>query len=186
MTSVSYPADRLPVDAFARDGADLAGQRPLRLFGRLLEDHPPEAPPADEVVSWQAHGEQRPSPGADPQTWLRVQADVEVWRACQRCLQPVRLGLRVDQWFRFVRGEDEAARLDAEGDDDVLDLPRQLDLFELIEDELLLSVPIVPRHDAGDCLPGMPSLAIDPGDVSGRVRPFASLGGLLKRRAEDP
>ena len=45
----------------------------------------------------------------------------------------------------FVRGEDAAAELDAESDFDVLTLTRSLDLRELVEDELLLALPLVPR-----------------------------------------
>ena len=50
--------------------------------------------------------------------------------------------------FRFVAGEAAAAELDAESEDDVLALTRDLDLEELVEDELLLALPIVPMHEA--------------------------------------
>ncbi len=44
-------------------------------------------------------------------------------------------------------GEEAAAALDAESDDDVLALESSLDLHALVEDELLLALPLVPRHD---------------------------------------
>ena len=47
----------------------------------------------------------------------------------------------------FVDGEDAAAALDAESEDDVLALTPALDLEALIEDELLLALPLVPRHE---------------------------------------
>ena len=47
--------------------------------------------------------------------------------------------LRVDRRFFFVAGEDAAASLDAESDDDVLTLEPALDLKSLVEDELLLA-----------------------------------------------
>ena len=50
--------------------------------------------------------------------------------------------------LRFVDGEAQAEALDADSEDDVLALAPALDLRTLVEDELLLAWPIVPRHDA--------------------------------------
>ena len=55
--------------------------------------------------------------------------------------------IQIDRNFMFVHGEAAAAQLDAETDDDVLEMPRVLDLRELVEDEILLAMPLVPRHD---------------------------------------
>ena len=88
-----------------------------------------------------------------------------------------------DKRVRFVRGEAQAEALDNEIEDDVLALPRALDLRELVEDELLLALPIVPRHD-GDCpqpLPvpsdDLPAASADEPD-GGRPNPFAVLQSL--------
>jgi uncharacterized protein len=62
-------------------------------------------------------------------------------------MQPMRTELVADRSIRFVPGEDQAEALDAESEDDVLALTRALDLRTLVEDELLLALPIVPRHD---------------------------------------
>ncbi len=85
--------------------------------------------------------------GAETQTWLHVEAETRVTLECQRCLRPVDVELKVNRSFLFVSGEDAAARLDTDSEDDVLALTRALDLRELIEDELLLALPIVPRHE---------------------------------------
>ncbi len=85
--------------------------------------------------------------GAETQTWLHVEAETRVTLECQRCLRLVDVELKVSRSFLFVSGEDAAARLDTDSEDDVLALTRALDLRELIEDELLLALPIVPRHE---------------------------------------
>ena len=73
---------------------------------------------------------------------------------CQRCLHPVRERMTVSRSIRFARDENEAARLDADSDDDVLAVSRQFHLLELVEDELIMDLPMVPLH--GHC-PTLPS-----------------------------
>jgi uncharacterized protein len=87
--------------------------------------------------------------------------------------------LAIDQRLRFVRGEAQAEALDAEIEEDVLALSKSLDLRELVEDELLLALPIVPRH--GVCPQPLPLLqgdAAPPDEVPERENPFAALQGL--------
>jgi uncharacterized protein len=70
-----------------------------------------------------------------------------VVRECQRCLQPVTVDIDVDRHFVFVADEATAAARDEDSEDDWLVLERSLDLHELVEDELLLGLPLVPRHE---------------------------------------
>ena len=82
-----------------------------------------------------------------------------------------------------MHGEDAAAQLDADSEDDVLALTRALDLHELIEDELLLTLPLVPRHEV--CPQPLPMVAnADPpsGDEAERPNPFAALQALKRGR----
>jgi uncharacterized protein len=63
----------------------------------------------------------------------------------------------------------------------VLALSKNLDLRELIEDELLLALPLVPRHE--DCpQPLRVGHAPDP-EPDARPNPFAALGALKKPEA---
>ena len=59
-------------------------------------------------------------------------------------------------------------------------LPRSLDLRALVEDELILELPLVPRHDA--CPQPLPQPASDPleAQVEAAPNPFAKLA-VLKR-----
>jgi len=145
MTARSLPT-RLDVAALAADGASLSGQWPASQLDRW---HALQAPPpavALEPVRWQVRGEQRRVAGESPQIWLHLRAEATAWPTCQRCLQPLREALLVERALRFVDGEAQAEALDAESEDDVLALAPALDLRTLVEDELLLAWPIVPRH----------------------------------------
>ena len=82
--------------------------------------------------------------------------------ACSRCF--------------FVKGEDAAAALDAEAEDDVLALTPALDLRELIEDELLLALPLVPRH--AHCPEPLPRAFVEDPAVDPADNPFAALAVL--------
>jgi uncharacterized protein len=88
----------------------------------------------------------------------------------------------VARTLRFVPTEEEAARLDeAEEEEDVLALPRALNLHELIEDELILALPLVPRHEqCPEPLPWEPEMPTAPAEVPGEevAHPFAALARL--------
>jgi uncharacterized protein len=73
-----------------------------------------------------------------------VQADLEL--RCERCLNPVRQRIESDFRFGLITTEDEADLLPKEFEPLVVS-NSELSLLELVEDELLLSLPIVARHD---------------------------------------
>lgn len=175
---------RLDVEAFARDGASLAGAWSLAQLDRVAEmaqrdAEQPADPVAGREVRWQVRGERRALRGGDSQIWLHLQASTSLPLECQRCLKPAETAVEVERSFLFVRGEDAAAQLDADSDDDVLALTRALDLRELIEDELLLALPLVPMH--AHCEPPAPLAAgedeLESGDAP---HPFAGLAALKR------
>lgn len=173
---------RLDVAALAAADGELSGEWALATMGRLAESVlGPE--PDGGPIHWQAEGEQRPVSGGEPEVWLHLTAQACVSMRCQRCLSPLTVPLDLDRWMRFVRGAAQAEALDAELEDDVLELQRHMDLRELVEDELLLALPLVPRHDA--CPAPLPSLAGegDAADAAAPVppHPFAALSQLKKK-----
>jgi uncharacterized protein len=99
---------------------------------------------------------------------------------CQRCLGPVESDVSFDRWFHFVPDEDQAALLDADSEDEVLALERWLDLQALVEDEMLLALPLVPRHDI--CPEPLPR-PVDDLEEAPEENPFAKLAGLRKGEA---
>lgn len=178
MKAREFDARRLPVKAFAKDAAELQGQWPLDSFERLRDVLAPAAGTATAQVNWSAQGEERAVRGGASQTWLHLQARAPLWLVCQRCLQPSEHVVDLDCHFRFARDEAEAARLDDEIDDDVLVLARELDLHELIEDELLLDLPLVPRH--ADCSAPMSAGGQPALEGGAAENPFAALAALRR------
>ncbi len=138
---------RLDLAALADRGQPLSGEWPLESFARLQEVGEPAAP-ADAALHWHAQAEYRPVRGGQPELWLHLTLHTTVLRTCQRCLQPVAVPLAVERDFLFAATEAQAQAWDAERDDaDVLVLSPSLNLLELLEDEILLALPLVPRHD---------------------------------------
>ena|SRR5664279_5297287 len=178
-TSSSRESDprRLDVAAFAAAAGERAGEwaadRLQRLTSATLapDDGSPRPP-----VAWHVAGGRRLVEGAGVQPSLAIAADTEATLECQRCLQPMLLPLHAERRIFFVEGEDAAAALDAESEDDVLALTPALDLRELIEDELLLALPLVPRH--ADCPEPLPRAFVEDPAVDPADNPFAALAVL--------
>jgi uncharacterized protein len=176
--SRQFSARRLDVRPFAEEGGKLAGQEPLRSHPRLLAEaqgREPETP-----IAWSAIGELREPGHAVPQVWLRLQAGATLSLTCQRCLAPVQVPVSVDRWFRFVADEETAASLDGESEEDVLALSRAFDLLELVEDELLMELPLAPRHDTCPAVHVVAEPEGFEGSSARHENPFAVLGQLKK------
>lgn len=176
MKAKDFDAGRLDVPAFAQAGAVLSAEEPLATFPRLAAES--AVPDAAGTVRWQARGELRTPAGGAAVPWLHLQADAGVPLVCQRCLTPVDTPLHADRWFRFVADEDTAALEDEEAEEDVLVASRDFDLRALVEDELLMELPITPRHET--CPVPVALSAADPDfDAAGeRPNPFAALEAL--------
>jgi uncharacterized protein len=167
------------VAAFAKQGGDESGSCALVLLDRLCDEaHSDAKPVADDLMHWRATGEMRSQRGAEPQVWLHLEGRARLALVCQRCLQSVETQLHARRSFQFVAGEDQAAAIDADSEDDVLALTRTLDLIGLIEDELLLALPLVPRHDV---CPQPLKVQDDADPFEERAHPFAALGSLKRK-----
>jgi len=171
---------RLDLMAVARLGQLLQGTVSQDALPRLVSSVCLDVSAGSEV-SWSAQPEWRAVKGVAPQLWLHLSARSVVILVCQRCLQPMKQPLVVERSFMFVADEDEAARLDEDSDDDVLVLPKSLDLQTLLEDELILALPIVPRHEA--CPEPLPRVGAPDDDIDAGPHPFASLA-VLRGRAK--
>ncbi|PTT87759.1 hypothetical protein DBR42_10980 [Pelomonas sp. HMWF004] len=180
MKSRAFVPEKLDLAAFADDGAHLAGEWAPASLARLAAAAAPDALAAGwPALSWRLQGEIRQPKAAKPQPWLHVTASADVALTCQRCLKPVHETVTVDRWIRFVETEAEAAALDIDSEDDVLAMPRHLDARELIEDELLLALPLVPRHEV--CPEPLSHVDELPEPEAGeRPNPFAALAALKR------
>src|SRR5690606_12845544 len=113
------------------------------------------------------------------QHWLHLRVEATFPMVCQRCLTPVDVPLQVERSFRFVPDEATAETLDDEAEEDLLALSREFDLHELIEDEWLMALPVVPRHEV--CPEPVPMVSSDEdfdAASADKPNPFAALAAL--------
>lgn len=142
----------LDVFEFARTGRQAAGALRVSQLSRMLNEVPADAPERDTVFTWQAEGSTQPELQDDgseaEQPYLRLAVHGSAWLECQRCLAPYAQAFDVDATYRLVATEAEAEEYPLDDDEtDVIVGSRQFDLVDLIEEELLLALPLVPKHE---------------------------------------
>ena len=99
---------------------------------------------------------------------------------CQRCLRPMELALDIQARLALVPSESEATRVPADLEP-VLAAEGRTSIGELVTEELLLTLPIVPLHGAGEECGAAEIAAATPRESGETHRPFAGLAELLKR-----
>ncbi|QEY63970.1 metal-binding protein [Metapseudomonas lalkuanensis] len=111
---------------------------------------------------------------------IHSRIDVEVKMVCQRCLELVALNIHSECDYAVVREGADSQSLPKGYD--VLEVGEDpLDLMTLVEDELLLALPIVPAHDPEDCQQpaGLDEPEPSEDEVS-RSNPFSVLAQLKR------
>jgi uncharacterized protein len=187
--SLNFRADRLDVAGLAQANGYIKSEDLLQKYERLRQESCwLEADfTSAEVVSWQADGESVENAGetskVKPQIWLHLTAHTTLPQTCQRCLAEVGTQLEVNRSYRFVADEATAEAEDDASEEDLLAISREFNLLELIEDELLMALPLVPMHDV---CPVQPKMAVADADFegdgeavgAGKPNPFAVLAAL--------
>ena len=100
-----------------------------------------------------------------PSLHLQVEAELPV--LCQRCLEAMQINLNLA--FNYLICENSPEEMDENDEMDWLEPTQHMNLGELIEDELLIAMPIAPTH-AVDCA----KANMQSGD---KPNPFAVLKG---------
>ncbi len=97
---------------------------------------------------------------------------------CQRCMKAMEAPLR--EQFKVLIVQDEA-ELDQEpgGYEAMLADPVRFDLQALAEDQALLALPLVPKHEDGSCSE-LSALETEPAAPEGTQRPFGNLRDLMR------
>jgi uncharacterized protein len=179
-----FAPERLNVPAFAAAAASLEAADPVSGYVRLVAEL--AAPASDAVVRWEATAEERPGADGKPTPWMHLDAEATVPLVCQRCLTPVDTLLVVDRWFRFVADEATAEAEDEESEEDLLVISRDFDLQALIEDELLMEIPVTPVHDVCPVPVQLSSSDDDFQEAeAAKPNPFAVLGALRTRTPKE-
>jgi DUF177 domain-containing protein len=104
---------------------------------------------------------------------LRVAGSVDV--VCQRCLDPIKLDIDSERSFLLAAREQDLPELSEEDEDvETILADASLDALALAEDEILLQIPMAPRHEDGQC--SRPEWT---GERRGAVSAFGALGALM-------
>jgi uncharacterized protein len=149
---------------FARTGGKLQGDWPIADFPRLRD-----ALQADTgTIRYDLQGV--PEEQGRPALKLRLEGTLRL--VCQRCLGALEFPLRIETSLSLAatQSEIDAEPLAAEGPERIV-AGREMPVHDLIEDELLLAIPIAPRHEHCAERPGAAAEA--------RHTPFAGLRGLM-------
>ena len=86
---------------------------------------------------------------------LQLSVSGEVELTCQRCLGSMPYKVEVGRTLYLARNEAEMERLDALPDSDAIQAGETLNLVDLVEDDVLLSLPLATMHAEGECpVPG--------------------------------
>ncbi len=103
---------------------------------------------------------------------LRVKVGGVLQLTCQRCLEAMPYRIDTESILVLARNEAEAeaGEIDVEGPDRIV-AAQEMPVRDLIEDEVLLAVPVALRHDRCEEARGA-------GQAKGSL-PFAGLKGLL-------
>ncbi len=138
---------RRPFDSlqFAKSGESLSGRLRIEELPRLSGSLRPD----DVAVQYRLTGVV-----ASGRPALRLKVDATVWLTCQRCMTMYPEVLSLETVLPIARNEAELERW--ESVDPLLDAlvaDPELDVAVLVEDEILLGIPLVPMHPEGECDP---------------------------------
>ncbi len=101
---------------------------------------------------------------------------------CQRCLKAVAQEIRVaPNLILLCAGESPATLAE---DADFLEIAAPVALSAMVEDEIVLALPIAPRHPEGGCAPARAGATRSPDPALAAkepARPFAALADLKRK-----
>ena len=136
-------SQRVVIDslAFAREGGLLQGELPVASLTRVLDMLAGSA----GKLSYRVHGQM--GPRNRPQLVLELDGMLSV--CCQRCLEGIDYPVRIRTLLELVKDEEELTQEEIEDDSrDFLPAQAEVDVLALIEDEIILGLPSVPRHES--------------------------------------
>ena len=147
--------------ALARNAAVLAGRLGMESLPRLAQSGC-----TGSVLDFVLSGEinERGKPG------LKLAVDGSVRLQCQRCLGSLDLPVHLGVQLEFASSE--AAIMAADDDIERVVAGREMSVAALVEDEVLLALPMVPRHEQCSAAAGV--------GASAKPSVFQALAALKK------
>ena len=183
MTSESVFIDAFP---FARQGSVREGIVPIARLARAAEDLPEQPEGEAGQVRWSVRGEV----DATHQSFLHLHVTAAPVLLCQRCMQPFAYPIDSQVTMQLVKSESELDADTFDEDDPEVDGPDKVlgtirfDIMEQVEDELVLCIPYVPKHDS--CPGELPAALVASSEApseedQSEPSPFAVLAQLKKQ-----
>ena len=184
------PQVELSSDVGGLRKVDLCAHQAYKGYGFLgIRDLPRVAEGASTVEAgdgfhWKLETYFEDSPGSEPRQFMNLELKGQIHLVCQRCLRDCPVELSEVRRFALVVSEDEADAFPIEDDQqEPLVVSQHFDVLEAIEDEILLSLPLIPKHPQGVCEAHASTFGAD-ADASGvletRENPFNILKSIKK------
>lgn len=114
---------------------------------------------------------------------IRGHAEVTVVLACERCGDPMILPVQCDFVYAPITKRQKATDMPEEYEPIDLDELGEVNLHQIVEDELMLTMPVVPKHDEQACrikADAMQWGELDP-SAEAKENPFAVLQSLKRK-----
>jgi len=160
----------------AQNGLVLEGRLPLSEMKRLTEALHGNEGMVDVKMSFALDEVGAP--------FMRGEFNVTISLMCERCFEPMSVDLVVSSLLAIVRNEKQIEGLAEQYEPWLLDSDNPVWLAKVIEDELILALPIIPRHDS-DCLPedawSVGDEGQDDSETEKQASPFAVLSTLRSK-----
>jgi uncharacterized protein len=148
----SEPQALKRVDFCAPQSYKGAGFLSIADMPRVAEEASANLPGDGFEWSVQTHFEE--SPGSEPRQILELGLKGRLHLICQRCLQDCAIDLQENRRFILVKTEADADAYPIEDEEqEPLVVNQHFNLLETIEDEVLLSLPLIPKHPDDFCEP---------------------------------
>ncbi len=154
------PQVELSAEPSALKKVDFCAPQTYRGRGFLTIDQLPRLAKEASVVlkgdgfEWDVQSLFEDSPGSEPLQTLDLGLKGRIHLICQRCLQDCAVDLAEKRRFVLLASEDLADDYPIEDEErEALVASQHFNLLETIEDEVLLSLPLIPKHPEGFCEP---------------------------------
>ena len=183
------PQVQLSADPSVLRRVDFCAPQSYKGAGFLgIHDLPRVAEESSTVITgdgfdWALETHFEDSPGSEPRQIMALSLKGRLHLVCQRCLQDCAVELAEKRRFVLVPTEAEADDYPLEDEEqEPLVASQQFNLLETIEDEVLLSIPLIPKHPEGFCEPHASVFGDEGGDGAGEERenPFNILKNMKK------
>lgn len=100
---------------------------------------------------------------------------------CERCLKLMVVDVAANVNVGLVKSSEQAENLPGQYEPLLLESDEPVSLTELVEDELILSLPIAPRHEMGAACVSLDDYAAEDEPQEERENPFAALAALKEK-----